>query len=282
MSGLPASGKSTYAKELVDSGKGKWIRVNKDSLRTMLHFDKFNGKNEDATFASELLIAGFMLQMGLNVVVDDTNFNPKVFGKWFELAEKVGAELDSKTFDTDWKECIYRDRHREKSVGDHVIYKMALQYQLIEPEEFGKGLIVTDIDGTLANIEHRLHFVQNGKKDWKGFFGAMDGDTPRPEVVSDLLEAMRMGYAVMAVSARPEKYRAQTEAFIERALGMKIPLIMRPDSDSRDDTLVKKEIYEKYLKHYNLVAVYDDRPKVIRMWREQGVHVIDCGDGIEF
>lgn len=47
MRGLPASGKSTKAKELLSVGNT--VRINKDLLRTMLHFDTFTGRNEGMT-----------------------------------------------------------------------------------------------------------------------------------------------------------------------------------------------------------------------------------------
>lgn len=41
-----------------------------------------------------------------------------------------------------------------------------------------RPLYIFDLDGTLALIEHRLHFIQGPKKDWRGFFGAVGDDSP--------------------------------------------------------------------------------------------------------
>ena len=43
LKGLPASGKSTYAKKLANKG---WTRVNKDDLRAMLNDGKWSRSNE--------------------------------------------------------------------------------------------------------------------------------------------------------------------------------------------------------------------------------------------
>ena len=44
-------------------------------------------------------------------------------------------------------------------------------------------IYVFDVDGTLMDINHRRHFVENEKKkDFKSFFAAMDQDTPRQEI----------------------------------------------------------------------------------------------------
>lgn len=57
---------------------------------------------------------------------------------------------------------------------------------------------------------------------------------------------------------------------------------MRDAGDKREDTIVKSEIYDKYLKDLNIINIYDDRPSVIRMWRAKGLNVVDVGQGIEF
>ena len=59
-------------------------------------------------------------------------------------------------------------------------------------------------------------------------------------------------------------------------------LIMRDAHDKRPDVMVKQEIYDKYLKKLNIWKVFDDRPSVIKMWRENGLLVEDVGNGEEF
>lgn len=72
MRGLPASGKTTRAKQLVSENKDT-IRVNRDLLRTMLHFDEWNAKNEEITVDVAQLIAADQLLKEKNVIIDDTN-----------------------------------------------------------------------------------------------------------------------------------------------------------------------------------------------------------------
>ena len=59
---------------------------------------------------------------------------------------------------------------------------------------------------------------------------------------------------------------------------------MRKDGDYRKDTIVKGEMYDQMLADgYEPTMVFDDRPSVLRMWREiDGLKVIDVGDGLEF
>lgn len=279
LSGLPASGKSTYAEELVRGG-GNWVRVNRDLLRTMLHFDKWAQHNEGATILAEKQIAQMFLEGGINVIVDDTNLGKSHKDSWHDVANKAYAKFEHKHFDVDPWECIKRDEKREKKVGRAVILNMAMQYDLVPNL---KNIVVCDIDGTVADCEHRKHYLGVDKKDWKGFFSEMEHDTPRHDIYQKAYEeAVANDGELIFVSARPEDYRAQTEAWL-RGHGMDhLHLIMRPKNDKRPDTEVKENIYQKYLAKYNIVKVFDDRPSVIRMWQSHGLDVVDCGNGYEF
>lgn len=283
MRGLPASGKSTRAKEMVAQYKNT-VRINKDLLRTMLHFDTYSGINERITQEVEKSIARELLRDGKTIIVDDTNLNPKTRESWKQLAkeEKLDEEEEFIVEDmgTPLLTCLIRDASREKRVGSHVIYKMALQFteQLV-----GMKVIICDLDGTLCDIKHRLHHVQEGKKDWQAFFVGIPKDTLRSEVAKQIHKLQEETKAeIILVSARPENYRTITEEWLQKRSVPYMTLIMRRAGDKRPDTEVKEEIYEKYLKRLDIVKVFDDRPSVIRMWREKGLDVEDVGDGIEF
>ena len=280
MRGLPGSGKSTKSAEIMKEG-GNWVRVNKDLLRTMLHCDVFTGKNEDVTNNVAKAVAKSAIEQGKNVIIDDTNLNPRTLAAWDLFFKELGIESEVVDMDTPIGECLARDAMREKKVGKDVIIKMALQYK-----DFLKGekFVICDLDGTLCNIEHRLKYARGEQKDWGKFFAGIPEDTLRQDVVDQLVNtSLEHGARILYVSARPEKYRKDTEDWFEKngVVGHYL-LIMRPDNDTRDDTVVKKEIYDKYLKNLDIVKVFDDRPKVIAMWRSLGLDVIDVGDGIPF
>lgn len=143
---------------------------------------------------------------------------------------------------------------------------------------------MVDIDGTVSDPTHRLQYASGPEKDWDTFFALMDRDTPRHYVYNKALElAKREGAVIVFVTARPEKYREVTHKWLMKNYFSEfLHIIMRRDGDSRPDTEVKSDIYEDYLKQYEIVGVFDDRPSVIRMWREKGLNVIDVGNGIDF
>lgn len=280
LKGLPASGKSTIAETIVKEGGGNWVRVNRDLLRTMLHFDKWSGQNEENTVRAEVAIVRSLLACNVNVVIDDTNLGDKHRDTWSNVAKDFVATFETREIDTDVATCLERDALREKKVGAHVIMNMAMQYNLIKGM---KKIIVCDIDGTVADGQHRVHHVSGDKKDWDKYFSLMHLDTPRHDVITDVLaDQLETGSHVILVSARPEKYRDVTVEWLQKNGVPHTHLLMRPDGDSREDSIIKKNIYDKYLKHYDIVKVFDDRPRVIRMWQSLGLTVEDVGNGIEF
>ena len=137
-------------------------------------------------------------------------------------------------------------------------------------------VVIFDIDGTLANCDHRRGWVDgtNGEKNWDEFFKRMSDDDPITPTFDFLLMLLRLNISFIFVTGRPEKYREQTFKW----LGKYCPyilgrlLLMRKNDDFRSDTEVKKEIYEKCIKpHFKVKLVLDDRDSVVEMWRSLGL-----------
>lgn len=281
MRGLPASGKTTKAKEIMESA-GNYYRLNRDSLRKMLHFDKWSGHNEGVTMDVQYTSAKALLAKGENVIIDDTNLGEKHLNRWQSLAASTDSKFEVVKCNPPVNVCLYRDRRRKDRVGDHVIMNMAMQYGYYKPE---KGYVIVDLDGTLANIEHRLHFVKDKeKKDWEGFFNHIPHDKLREDVAQQVMDFHHEGYSIVLMSGRPEWTRHMTMAWIHNfAPGMPfINLIMRQDWDKRPDTDTKKDMLKYYPDRSLIHKIIDDRPSVIRMWKEEGLDVIDVGKGVEF
>lgn len=142
--------------------------------------------------------------------------------------------------------------------------------------------IICDIDGTLADVEHRRHFVVNRPKDWKSFYEASINDKPH-EWCLELLKAMYAFHDIVFVTGRPQDYEAQTRKWLEDNLRIiwddTIPLYHRKSGDKRQDYIVKAEIYEEHLKDLDILFVIDDRKQVVDMWRSKGLTVLHCDEG---
>ena len=131
LKGLPASGKTTWAKEKLK--EGGWKRVNKDDLRAMLDNGEWSGKNEKFIVKMEDHLIYQALVNGYNVIVDDTNLNSKHLVRITELAKKFSdtfdreVEVSTTGFYPTIEECIERDKLRtgRHQVGKAVIRRMA-------------------------------------------------------------------------------------------------------------------------------------------------------------
>lgn len=282
MQGLAASGKTTKARELlVEYGNG--VRLNRDDLRAMLHTGGWSGKKEGITRDVARGMAQHLLLRNIGVlIIDDTNLNDGVVQSWKALALANAATFEIVRLDTPLEECLRRDALRQHPVGRQVIIGMALQYGLYpKPKE---GIVLCDIDGTLANIEHRKNFVQQEPKDWHGFFGAMADDEVRMEVLRQVEGYFFAGHEVFFVSGRPDNYRAQTEAWLRERCCWPAPTVfMRRAGDHRPDTVVKQQMLQTYFPDKSwITCVFDDRKIVVDMWKNEGLVVVDVGNGIEF
>lgn len=271
--GLPASGKSTYAKELVAKDHN-WVRVNKDDLRAMMNGGVFSRKLEEQIIITERELAENALKIGKSVVIDDTNFNLTHERYFRQLARYYKAEFEVKFFDTPLEECIKRDNKRPNGVGETVIRRMYNQYLKPKPAVYECNInlpkaVICDIDGTLAHMKDRSPY------DWD----RVDTDEVDP-TIKNLLDVLKDKYFIILVSGRDEVCREKTEKWLrgnDITYGM---LLMRPEGDIRKDSIVKREIFENYIRdYYNIQFVLDDRNQVVEMWRSLGLKCLQVQEG---
>jgi predicted kinase len=111
--GLPGSGKSTRARELVDTLGYK--RVNKDDLRSMIDNGRWSSENEDI----------ILMEQREPIVVDNTHGAEKQVRRLKAIAEAAEYEVVIEVIDTPIDTCIRRDSTRHASVGENVIRNMA-------------------------------------------------------------------------------------------------------------------------------------------------------------
>lgn len=119
LQGLPAAGKSTFAREFI-KGKDNWVIINRDSLRRMMGDYWVLSREKLIKDSEDILIITALLHK-YNVVVDDTNLNPKYISDLNVIAKKTGAEIEFKKFDIPLDELLKRDSNRENPVGEKVI-----------------------------------------------------------------------------------------------------------------------------------------------------------------
>jgi predicted kinase len=272
LKGLPASGKSTYAKDLVRTRD--YYRVNKDELRAMVHESRWGKEREKFILHWRDDIVRDALGGFHNVVVDDTNFAPKHEATLRAIAKVYNAEFEVKFFDTPVEECIARDLKRPASVGERVIRQMYDQYlrparAVYVPPTGKPHALICDIDGTLAHMGERSPY------DWH----KVGTDNP-DKIVIETLRTFN-NRVIILVSGRDSVCRPETVAWLA---DNRVPfhhLFMRPEGDHRKDTIVKRELFEEHIRDEFFVdLVLDDRDQVVDMWRnELGLKVFQVAEG---
>jgi predicted kinase len=293
LKGLPASGKSTYARMQLEDHPGIYKRVNKDDLRKMLDAGHWNKENEEFVLRlrDDLILKA--LNAGKSVIVDDTNLHPKHEADIRALVDEYNYALDSahgvtleravevevKMFDTPLEDCVKRDAARAEAVGAKVIRRMHRQFlqeniapSAIEHDPKLPNAIICDMDGTLA-----LH---NGRSPYET---EKCGDDLVNTPVASIVMKMVSGWddaQVLIVSGRDDTYIGHTMQWLSRNYIPYDEIWMRRAGDRRDDVVAKKEIYEQHIKgKYNVLFVLDDRQRVVDMWRSLGLTVLQVAEG---
>lgn len=284
--GLPSSGKTTWAYQHIQKHR-EFVRINKDDLRSMLYGDAWTVKQERFILAARDGLLCHYLLNGKSVIIDDTNFHPKHIAKIKELAAHCESQLnfpdggkrivvEVKDFEIDVEEAIKRDLKRARSVGERVIRQMYNQY--VKPPtpkiEYVAGLsaaVICDLDGTLSLL--------NGRDPYNA--STADQDLINYPVLRAVTDYYDGGTKLIFVSGREDKYLEPTVKFLEEKCGIyTYNLFMRKTGDSRKDSIVKEEIYRKYIENkYNVAVVFDDRNQVVDMWRSLGLTVFQVADG---
>ena len=276
--GLPASGKTTWAKKQLAENPGKYVRVNKDDLRAMLHDGAWSKEREKFVLEIRDTLILKTIADNKSVIVDDTNFAPVYEARFREIAAEYSVACECVTFDTDVHTCLQRDVLRVKPVGPKVIWDMFNRYvkpglSVPEPPAFDPSLsncIIVDIDGTVARNVGRGHY------DW----ARVGEDAPRELVLRTVRRTAFLEDAtVIFLSGRSNICRTETENWLlahYTSIGVanimaQHRLLMRINGDSRRDSIVKREIYDLHIRgKYNVTAIFDDRLQVCRMWKELG------------
>jgi predicted kinase len=301
LQGMPASGKSYYAKKLVSDNPGSWKRVNKDDLRAMLDVSVWNKANEKFVLAMRDQVIVRALSQGYNVVVDDTNLDPR---HEYDIRQMLvfhshpnvrSAEVDTKFFDTPVAVCIERDAERPVGaghVGEDVIRKFASQLVSGKPRPLTRAVIVpepyvltpglpeaimVDIDGTLAHMtpEGRLRLGERAPYAWH----KVGEDAPDAEL-RRILNMLNNRYKVIIMSGRDGVCQPETEDWLRDNNIYYDELHMRGEKDQRKDNIVKLELFNQFVRgKYNIGVVFDDRNQVVQMWRALGLNCYQVADG---
>lgn len=142
-----------------------------------------------------------------------------------------------------------------------------------------KKAVIFDIDGTIAEINHRLHHIQKEPKDWDKFQEDCGQDEPISPMINLAHIFDRMGFTIILCTGRMEKSYDKTSAWLNFH-GMPYHRIhMRQNANYESDTIVKKRMLDHITKDHDVFMVFEDRDRVVQMYRNNGITCLQVADG---
>lgn len=288
--GVSASGKSTWAEQYIKDNPNT-VNINRDDIRFALFNNgvkdwgkyKFKRNNENKVTEMQQQLIFDATQEDKDIIISDTNLNKKYIDKIKSLSCLRGYDFEIKQFPITLEEALIRDARRFQGVGSEEIHKQWKQWcNTYHGENYHKHdgrlseAVIFDVDGTLALMNDRSPF------EWD----RVGEDFPNSHVVTMCKAFTTEGYNIIIMSGRDSCCQEETNDWLVEYLGFDdFYLFMRTEGDFRKDTVVKKELFDKYVEgNFNVISVFDDRPSVCRMWRDElGLEVVQIGNPyIEF
>jgi predicted kinase len=285
--GLPASGKSTWAKEQVVNGNGKIVRVNMDDIRSMLGLPYSVYAEELALRVQDQAILS-AVKSGRDVIVDNTHIEKKMPTRIKKLFDGDVLFKIKDFTDVPLGHCLERDQQRVGSahVGADVIRRMHARLQKVsitedwlndvklspvyKPKAGSDACVVFDIDGTLA--EH----VARSPYD----YSRVHTDALIQHIANLNQLYWDEGYEIIIMSGRPDSCRTETEKWLKDHSVKYTALFMRDKDDKRNDADVKQDLFDEHVRdNYWVHAWFDDRDRVVRRMRKLGLNVLQVADG---
>ena len=138
-----------------------------------------------------------------------------------------------------------------------------------------RSLVVFDVDGVLADVEHRLHHLEGPRKDWRSFFAAAADDPPLGTGL-ELAQELAAEHDLAYLTGRPEGLRRVTQRWLTRH-GLPVgPLWMRPPGDYRPARVMKLEALRSLGSDQVVEVVIDDDEAVVDALRDAGFAVLQA------
>jgi len=152
---------------------------------------------------------------------------------------------------------------------------------MIEHPKRAIRAILCDIDGTLANTNHRKHYLECSPKNWDGWNEAAGKDTPHKDVAL-VVSAVKHEFCAKLIlcTGRHESLRELTLDWLERYDIYFDELYMRVDNDFRPGLIIKQELLARICADgFKPIMVFDDRDVVVAMWRAAGLRCFQVAPG---
>lgn len=290
--GVPASGKSSYAKQYTQEHDA--IRINRDDIRISM-FGRLHNVDEELVTKVQDTQMEAAFTTGQDILLDNTNLRASTLRDIAERALKHNYDFKVIDFPVSYALAVERDAARALPVGEQVIKGFFDRYHIHKekgtlpkapvpvseetgyaptqyvPDTSKPTAFGVDIDGTLAN-----HEPHRGPYDTTQYH--LDTvHEPIREIVQSLYDT---NHRIVVFTGRSEDFRDVCEQWLN---DNQIPfhvLVMRPSGDTRNDAIVKAELFDRYIApNYNFIAQFDDRNRVVDMFRARGIKCLQVQPG---
>lgn len=147
--------------------------------------------------------------------------------------------------------------------------------------------VIFDLDGTLADIQVRLNKAtgEDGKMDWDELFNPelIKTDKPIPAVIETYKALKSAGYSIIIMTGRDTRTKHETQKWLADNGIIPSLLIMRPEGDTTPDDELKdywiEELYDSGISPDDILCVFEDRNRVVEMWRRKGITCYQVAEG---
>jgi hypothetical protein len=123
-------------------------------------------------------------------------------------------------------------------------------------------IAVFDIDGVVADVRHRLHHIEGGRRSWERFFHEAAADLLLPEG-AELVADLARRHDIVWLTGRPEWLRGVTAKWLADHGLPAEDLNLRPPGDYRPAPRYKLDALRR-LADRNVAAFVDDDELVVR------------------
>lgn len=288
--GISGSGKTSWSTEFTRN-HGNWVDLNRDDIRFSLFtggvrdFSQYKFSKQNEKRVTEVIEerAKWARYNKKSIIVSDTNLNPKTRAKWLQWARENDYEYLIKEFPISFDEARKRDTQRVGGVGVEVLWKQWMQwleyinYDFYVPDLRKRKAVIIDVDGTVAKMNGRNPY------DWH----RVEEDLPRQAPICMVQGMIEKGITPIFMSGRDGVCKNLTYKWLlDNIMEWYLPenggfhLFMRSDGDMRPDYVVKKELFDKYVRNnFNVVAAIDDRKQILELWTQLKIpNIINVGE----
>lgn len=139
--------------------------------------------------------------------------------------------------------------------------------------------IIADLDGSIANIDHRVPLAL--AKDWDAFNEKLESDSVNVPI-RYLLNKLHENCNIVIMTGRQRKYFNRTAKWLYSHDVRYDAILMRGDNDRRPDVEVKRDMYNTFIAYHpraEILFVVEDRDRVVEMWRSLGLTCLQCAKG---